>query len=149
MAQANSNYSFSISSEDVAVLGAHPKSGLATVVIQGLCEDKDGNVFHFAARNNLDLRYPERFKVNWNGSKARMPEVAGLGFDDESREGKVISDDLYMTRGARIAIARQCIALYPQPMQFALATGSDEPAAVEEVAEEVAEDVAEEEVSAE
>ena len=140
MAQANSSYSFSISSDDVTVLGAHPKSGLATVVVQGLCEDKDGNVFHFAARNNLDLRYPERFKVNWNGSKARMPEVAGLGFDDESREGKVISDDLYMTRGARIAIARQCISLYPEAMQLSLAGSSDEPPAVEEVADEVAED---------
>jgi len=128
---ANSSYSFSINSDDVTVLGAHPKSGLATVVIQGLCEDPDGNVFHFAARNNLDLRYPERFKVNWNGSKARMPVAAGHGFDDETRQGKVITDDLFMTRGARIAIARQCISLYPEAMQLFLAKGSEEPPALE------------------
>ena len=44
---ANSNYSFSINSDDVTVLSAHPKSGLATVVIQGLCEDPDGNVIEW------------------------------------------------------------------------------------------------------
>ena len=117
MAQANSSYSFSISSDDVSVLGAHPKSGLATVVIQGLCEDKDGNVFHFAARNNLDLRYPERFKVNWNGSKARMPEVVGFGIADDVRSGRKVSDDLYFTRGARIAIARKCQQIWPESRQ--------------------------------
>ena len=138
---ANSSYSFSINSDDVTVIGAHPKSGLATVVIQGLCEDPDGNVFHFAARNNLDLRYPERFKVNWNGSKARMPVAAGHGFDDETRQGKVITDDLFMTRGARIAIARQCISLYPEALQLSMAVGGSQHG-VEEIVEEIVEEEA-------
>ena len=110
--KVNSSYEFEITSQEV-LSGAHPKSGLMTAVVQGTCTDKDGNVFDFIATNNLDNRYPERFKVNWNGSKARMPEVVGFGISDEVREGTAVSDDLYFTRGARIAIARQCKALYP------------------------------------
>ena len=113
--KANSSYSFSINSDDVSVLSAHPKSGLATVVIQGLCEDKDGNVFHFAARNNLDLRYPERFKVNWNGKKARMVKVVGHGVSDSRLKlAHAVSSDLYFTRGARVAIARRCKEMVPK-----------------------------------
>ena len=148
MAKVSNKWQMELS--EINAVGHNIDTKLMTYAISGVAvAPETGRRYNFVVTNNLDVRYPDRFKVNWNGSKARMPEVAGLGFDDESREGKVISDDLYMTRGARIAIARQCIALYPQPMQFALATGSDEPAAVEEVAEEVAEDVAEEEVSAE
>jgi hypothetical protein len=112
MAVANSSYEFEITSTE-ARDGAHPKSGLLTAVVQGTCTDKDGNVFDFIATNNLDQRYPDRFKVNWNGSKARMPEVVGFGIAEDVREGTKVSDELYFTRGARIAIARKCKALFP------------------------------------
>ena len=111
-ATANSKYSFEIlSSEELA---AHPKSGLLTVVVEGICTNADGVSFNFIATNNLDQRYPERFKVNWNGSKARMPEVVGHGIADDVKGGRKVSQDLYFTRGARIAIARKCKALYPR-----------------------------------
>ena len=112
-ATANSKYSFSINSEDVSVLPAHPKSGLAVVTVSGVCTNADGVSFDFVATNNLDQRYPERFKVNWNGSKARMPEVVGFGISDEVRGTRSVSEGLYFTRGARIAIARKCLALWP------------------------------------
>ena len=125
MTTATGSYSFDIDSEDVKRLGVHPKSNLMTIVVQGACTDKEGNTFNFVARNNLDLRYPERFKVNWNGSKPRLPVEVGTGFDDETKEGRVISDGLYMTRGARIAIARKCIALFPLVTQM-IAVEDDE-----------------------
>ena len=111
MATANARYAFEIT--DSEVLAPHLKSNLATVVIQGTCTNADGVSFDFIATNNLDQRYPERFKVNWNGSKARMPEVVGLGIADDVRSGRKVSEDLYFTRGARIAIAKRCISLYP------------------------------------
>jgi len=114
---ANSTYTFLITQDGVNVRGAHPKSGLANVIIQGICTDKDGKDFNFVATNNLDLRYPERFKVNWNGSKARMPKKAGLGISKDLKGSLKVSRDLYFTRGARIAIARKCIALFPVEMQ--------------------------------
>jgi len=126
-ATANSKYSFDIT--DSEVLAPHPKSGLATVVVQGLCTNADGVSFDFIATNNLDQRYPDRFKVNWNGSKARMPEVVGLGLSDDVRAAGKVSQDLYFTRGARIAIAKKCITLFPRWKQEAGALG-------EEVAEE-------------
>ena len=133
---ATGRYDFEINEDGCTVLGRHASSGLATVVVQGICNDKDGNDFDFVARNNLDLRYPERFKVNWNGSKARMPEAVGHGMDDETKEGRKISDNLYMTRGARIAIARKCIALFPLERQMALgAIPAEDEAEVEVEAE--------------
>ena len=114
---ANSKYSFSINSEDVSVLPAHPKSGLAVVTVSGVCTNADGVSFDFIATNNLDQRYPERFKVNWNGSKARMPEVVGFGIADDVRCGRSVSENLYFTRGARIAIAGRCKALWPRGKQ--------------------------------
>lgn len=125
MTTANSKYSFDIT--DSEVLAPHPKSGLATVVVQGLCTNADGISFNFIATNNLDQRYPERFKVNWNGSKARMPEVVGLGLSDDVRAAGKVSKDLYFTRGARIAIAKRCITLFPLWKQQAGAVG-EEPA---------------------
>jgi|TARA_R110001583_G_scaffold137553_1_gene289176 hypothetical protein len=113
MTTANSKYSFDINSEDVSVLAAHPKSGLAKVVVSGVCTNADGVSFDFVATNNLDQRYPERFKVNWNGSKARMPEVVGFGIADDVRGARSVSEDLYFTRGARIAIAKRCLAVFP------------------------------------
>ena len=132
MTRINSSYSFSLDGDAVSVLPVNPKSGLPTIVIQGLCTDKDGNTFDFVASNNLDLRYADRFKVNWNGSKARMAEVVGLGLGEDRTANHSISDGLFMTRGARIAIARHCITLYPTDRQVSLAAT----APVAEVAEE-------------
>jgi hypothetical protein len=120
---ATSNYSFAITSDEV--LAPHPKSGLATIVVQGECTNADGVSFDFIAVNNLDQRYPERFKVNWNGSKARMPEVVGHGLTDDVRAGRSVSADLYFTRGARIAIAKKCITLFPLWKQKAGAIGEE------------------------
>ena len=115
MATADSTYSFLIHSTEHKA--AHPKSGLATVVVSGECTNPDGISFNFIATNNLDQRYPERFKVNWNGSKARMPEVVGFGIADDIKTGTKVSEELYFTRGARIAIARKCLKEVPQWLQ--------------------------------
>ena len=123
MATANAKYEFDIT--DSEVLAPHSKSGLATVVVQGTCTNADGVSFDFIATNNLDQRYPERFKVNWNGSKARMPEVVGLGIADDVRSGRKVSQNLYFTRGARIAIAKRCITLFPLWKQQAGAIGEE------------------------
>ena len=109
---ASSKYTFEITGSEV--LAPHQKSGLATVVVEGNCTNADGISFAFIAQNNLDQRYPDRFKVNWNGSKARMPEVVGFGIADDVRGGRKVSENLYFTRGARIAIARKCITLFPR-----------------------------------
>ena len=108
---ANARYTFEITSSEA--LAAHPKSGLSKVIVSGVCTNADGVSFDFVATNNLDQRYPERFKVNWNGSKARMPEVVGHGIADDVKAGRKVSEGLYFTRGARIAIARKCLALWP------------------------------------
>ena len=123
-ATANSSYSFDITSSEA--LAAHPKSGLATVIVTGVCTNADGVSFDFVATNNLDQRYAERFKVNWNGSKARMPEVVGHGIADDVRGTHKVSEDLYFTRGARIAIARKCKALWPESRQRAAAAQSQD-----------------------
>jgi len=116
MATANSKYSFIIDGSEK--LGVHPKSGLHTFVVSGTCTNSEGDTFAFIAQNNLDLRYADRFKVNWNGTKARMPEVVGFGIGDDSLAvAHDVSDNLFFTRGARIAIARKCIALHPSETQ--------------------------------
>jgi|TARA_A100001515_G_scaffold141496_1_gene138569 hypothetical protein len=124
MATASSAYTFDITSTEHKA--AHPKSGLSTVVVQGVCTNPDGVSFDFIATNNLDQRYPERFKVNWNGSKARMPEVVGFGIADDVKTGTKVSEGLYFTRGARIAIARKCLAEVPRWMQEAKAAAPTE-----------------------
>ncbi len=123
-ATANGKYTFDITSSEA--LTAHPKSGLPTVVVEGVCTNPDGVSFNFIATNNLDQRYPERFKVNWNGSKARMPEVVGHGIGDDVRGGRAVSAGLYFTRGARIAIARKCQAVWPETRQRLHAAGTEE-----------------------
>ena len=115
MTTASSQYIFEITSSEA--LTSHPKSGLAVVVVEGTCTNPDGDSFDFVAQNNLDQRYPERFKVNWNGNKARMPEVVGFGISEDVTSGRKVSDDLYFTRGARIAIARKCLAIWPAEKQ--------------------------------
>ena len=113
---ANSTYTFEITNSER--LQAHPKSGLNTVVVSGFCTDPDGKRLAFVATNNLDMRYPERVKVNWNGSLTRLPKQVGHGLEDER---KAAADKpargLYMTRGARIAIAMKCKALWPVSKQ--------------------------------
>ena len=90
MATATTRYSFDITSTEE--LSAHPKSGLRTVVVSGICTNADGISFNFVATNNLGMRYPERFKVNWNGQKARMPEVVGFGIStDRKRKEHTVS----------------------------------------------------------
>ena len=111
MTQANLKWTFSINSTER--LGVNPKSNLITYAVSGVATSPDGEDSHFIATNNLDTRYPDRFKVNWNGSKARMPEVVGFGIAEDVREGTKVSDELYFTRGARIAIARRCKAIFP------------------------------------
>jgi len=113
MTTANSSYEFEITSQEV-LTGSHPKSGLLTAIVSGVCTNADGASFDFIATNNLDMRYPDRFKVNWNGNKARMPEVVGFGIADDVRSGRKVAEELYFTRGARIAIARKCKALFPE-----------------------------------
>jgi hypothetical protein len=103
---ANATYIFSI--ESTERLAVHPKSGLHTVIVSGVATNPDGVKLNFVATNNLDMRYADRFKVNWNGNKARMPEAVGHGIDDEIKAaGHKVAEDLYMNRGARIAIARK------------------------------------------
>ena len=109
---ANARYTFEITSSEA--LAAHPKSGLSKVIVSGVCTNADGISFDFVATNNLDQRYPERFKVNWNGSKARMPKAVGHGIADDVKAGRKVSEGLYFTRGARIAIAKKCIAIFPK-----------------------------------
>ena len=103
---ANLKYTFSI--ESTERLAVHPKSGLHTVIVSGVATNPDGVKLNFVATNNLDMRYADRFKVNWNGNKARMPEVVGHGIDDDVKAaGHKVAESLYMNRGARIAIARK------------------------------------------
>jgi len=120
---ANGKYQFDILNTEE--LASHPKSGLKTVVVEGICTNADGVSFNFIAQNNLDQRYPERFKVNWNGSKARMPEVVGFGIGEDVRGGRKVSEELYFTRGARIAIARKCLATVPRSKQEVKAESED------------------------
>ena len=113
MATANSSYSFEIISTEKGA--PNRRSGLRTFVISGICTDKDGETFNFVATNNLDMRYPERFKVNWNGKQARMPKVVGHGVSDSRLKlAHAVSSDLYFTRGARVAIARRCKEMIPK-----------------------------------
>ena len=118
MATASSQYTFEITSSEA--LAAHPKSGLSVVVVEGTCTNPDGVSFDFVAQNNLDQRYPERFKVNWNGSSPRLPKQVGHGLEDERKAvAHKPSRGLYMTRGARIAIALRCKQLWPRNRQLA------------------------------
>ena len=120
---ADSSYTFEITSSEA--LQAHPKSGLSTVVVSGFCTDPDGKRLAFVATNNLDQRYPERFKVNWAGNQPRMPRVVGYGLaEDVTQAGHKVAEQLYFTRGARIAIAGRCKALWPRGKQRRVAAAA-------------------------
>ena len=107
MAKANLKWTFSISGTEQ--LGVHPKSGLLTFAVSGVATSPEGADSFFVATNNLDLRYPDRFKVNWNGSKPRMPKPTGHGLEDDVKAAAhAPTDGFLLSRGARIAIARQC-----------------------------------------
>jgi hypothetical protein len=72
-------------------------SGIPTFLVAGFIsdlEDPSSEPLPFIAGNNVDKRYPERFKVNWNGRDPRMPETTCTG--------------LILGRGHRISIARLC-----------------------------------------
>ena len=49
-----------------------------------------------------------------------MSEVVGFGIADEVRGSRSVSENLYFTRGARIAIAKKCISLYPLNRQMSM-----------------------------
>ena len=120
---ANARYTFEITSSEA--LAAHPKSGLSKVIVSGVCTNADGISFDFVATNNLDQRYPERFKVNWAGNQPRMPKVVGYGLaEDVTAAGHKVAEKLYFTRGARIAIAGRCKALWPRGKQRRLAAAA-------------------------
>ena len=110
MTQANLKWTFSINSTER--LGVNPKSNLITYAVSGVATSPDGEDSHFIATNNLDPRYPERFKVNWNGSKARMPLATGHGIgDDVVAAAAPVTAGFLLSRGARIAIAAKCKVL--------------------------------------
>lgn len=110
MPKANLKWTFAISGTEQ--LGVHPKSGLLTFAVSGVATSPDGEDSFFVATNNLDLRYPDRFKVNWNGSKPRMPQPTGHGIEDEVKaKAHQVTDGFLLSRGARIAIAAKCKAL--------------------------------------
>ena len=136
--KANLKWTFSI--KETKELAVHPKSNLITWSVSGVATSPEGVDSFFLATNNLDPRYPDRFKVNWNGSKARMPVAVGTGLGEDRTSNHSISDGLFMTRGARIAIARHCITLYPTDRQVKLAAtllaAAAPVAEVAEVAEE-------------
>jgi len=96
----------------VKQLGSKPSeiTGIFTYVVSGVATSEDGDVHHFAAQNNLDRRYADRFKVNWNGGAPRMPKEVGHGIEDDAKalSENGVSPQLFMGRGARIAIARMC-----------------------------------------
>lgn len=77
------------------------------ISIHGTVKAPDGTSRKFIASDNVDPSYPDRFKVNWNGSKARMPVAVGQGLRSEVIEAVGNADDgMYFGRGARISIAR-------------------------------------------
>ena len=110
MAQVNNNGKWTIEVKEIKQVGTEPSgiTGLVTYVVSGVATSTEGDVHYFAAQNNLDRRYADRFKVNWNGGRPRMPKVVGHGMDDEVKAASKVSRNLLMGRGARIAIARMC-----------------------------------------
>ena len=105
--KANLKWTFSI--KETKELAVHPKSNLITWSVSGVATSPEGDDSFFIATNNLDPRYPDRFKVNWNGKNPRMPKPTGHGVADEVKAAAHnVSEGFLLSRGARIAIARQC-----------------------------------------
>ena len=104
MSTANLRWSFSITDIRRSAIGQLAVSGVATA--------PDGTTHKFVATDRMDPRYPTRFKVNWNGLHPRMPEPVGHGVKEEVLACTAgVDEDLFMGRGARVAIARMCKAL--------------------------------------
>ena len=94
---------------EINQVGHDIRTKLMTYAISGVAIAPDtGRRYNFAVTNNLDVRYPDRFKVNWNGKEARMPKAVGTGVAEEvvQATGKKITPHLFMGRGGRIAVAR-------------------------------------------
>jgi hypothetical protein len=101
MSTANLRWSFSITSVTTSPLG--------TTAVSGIARSPDNSEHKFIASDNLDPRFPTRFKVNWNGMAPRMPRPVGHGVKEEvlaCTEGH--DPSLFIGRGGRVAIARMC-----------------------------------------
>ena len=110
MAKVGNKWDIEVNS--VKQLGSEPSeiTGLFTYVVSGVATSEKGEVHYFAAQNNLDRRYADRFKVNWNGGAPRMPKVVGHGMEDSAKSlsDNGVTPHLFMGRGARIAVAHMC-----------------------------------------
>ena len=56
-------------------------------------------------------RGPILTKKSPRGPKSPLGDLIGIA--DDVKAGRKVSEGLYFTRGARIAIARKCLALWP------------------------------------
>jgi|TARA_R110000765_G_scaffold374616_1_gene465177 hypothetical protein len=107
MAKVSNKWQMELS--EINAVGHNIDTKLMTYAISGVAvAPETGRRYNFVVTNNLDVRYPDRFKVNWNGKEARMPVQVGRGVSDEVVEatGRKITPHLYMGRGGRIAVAR-------------------------------------------
>ena len=101
MSSANLRWSFSLT--DIR------RSSIGLIAISGVARSPEGVTHKFVATNGMDPRYPERFKVNWNGAHRRMPVPTGHGIPAEVMEAtNGVDGELLMGRGSRVAIARMC-----------------------------------------
>ena len=99
MSTANLRWSFSITNVRRSTIGL--------IAISGIARSPEGETHKFVATNGMDPRYPERFKVNWNGVNRRMPVPTGHGIPSEVMEATDgVDGALLMGRGPRVAIAR-------------------------------------------
>ena len=107
MAQVNPKWKMEL--DNVEAVGHDIRTKLMTYAISGVAiAPETGRRYNFCVTNNLDVRYPDRFKVNWAGKEARMPKMVGTGIAEEvvAATGKKVTPSLYIGRGGRIAIAR-------------------------------------------
>ena len=107
MAKINNKWQMELN--EINPVGHDIRTKLMTYAISGAAiAPETGRRYNFVVTNNLDVRYPTRFKVNWNGKEARMPAQVGLGVAEEAVTvtGKKITPHLYMGRGGRSAVAR-------------------------------------------
>ena len=106
---ANVSNKWKMDLDNVEAVGHDIRTKLMTYAISGVAiHPETGRRYNFCVTNNLDVRYPERFKVNWAGKEPRMPKMVGTGISEEvvAATGKKVTPSLYIGRGGRIAIAR-------------------------------------------
>lgn len=83
------------------------RSPTGQIAISGIAKSPEGVAHKFVATDRMDPRYPDRFKVNWNGLQPRMPKPVGHGVQEEVLSCTAgVDPGLFMGRGARVAIAR-------------------------------------------